>query len=76
MEDVGGRRYLRTWNTMVELAPCPSCGRPFAPEPMAFLRGLVEASEQLWGVCPACRRKGAVAQLDLARRAGLSQGGV
>jgi hypothetical protein len=34
---------------------------------MAFLRGLVEASQHLWGICPACRRKAAVAQLDVAR---------
>jgi hypothetical protein len=59
---------LRTWNTTVPLKPCLSCGKPFAPEPMAFLRGLVEASEDVWGVCPACRRKSAAAQLDVARK--------
>jgi bidirectional [NiFe] hydrogenase diaphorase subunit len=57
MEDVNGQRVLHTWNTTVTLQPCPSCGRPFAPEPMAFLREYVEGSEHLWGFCPACRRK-------------------
>jgi hypothetical protein len=30
----------------------------------------VEASEHLWGLCPACRRKQAVAQLDFIRHGG------
>jgi bidirectional [NiFe] hydrogenase diaphorase subunit len=67
IEDVDGQRVLRTWNTRVPLKPCPGCGQPYAPEPMIFLRDLVEASEHLWGVCPACRRKQAVAQLDVIR---------
>lgn len=57
MEDVDGQRVLHTWNTTVPLQPCPTCGQPFAPEPMAFLREYVEGSEHLWGVCPACRRR-------------------
>src|SRR5512136_1077917 len=56
IEDVAGQRVLHTWNTRVLLKPCPVCGQPFAPEPMSFLRDLVEASEHLWGLCPACRR--------------------
>jgi formate hydrogenlyase subunit 6/NADH:ubiquinone oxidoreductase subunit I len=63
IEDVDGRRVLHTWNTIVPLKPCPVCGRPFGPEPMAFLRELAEASEPVWGVCPACRRKAAAASL-------------
>ena len=59
IEDVGGQRRLVTWNTVVPLKPCPSCGQPFAPEPMAFLTALAEASEHLWGLCPACRRRAA-----------------
>ena len=35
---------------------------------MIFLRDLVEARAVLWGICPACRRKQAAAQLDLALR--------
>jgi NADH dehydrogenase/NADH:ubiquinone oxidoreductase subunit G len=69
IEDVDGQRVLRTWNTTVPLQPCPSCGQPFAPEPMAFLREAVEANEHLWGLCPACRRKKAAAQLDVIREA-------
>lgn len=61
IEDVDGQRRLVTWNTVVPLKPCPGCGQPFAPEPMAFLTGLAEASEHLWGLCPACRRKEAAA---------------
>ena len=71
IEDVDGQRVLRTWNTTVPLKPCTVCGKPFAPEPMAFLRYLTEAGEQLWGVCPACRRKSAAAQVDVARQASL-----
>lgn len=71
IKDQDGQRVLHTWNTTVPLEPCPVCGRPFAPEPMAFLRGLAEASEHLWGVCPACRRKAAAAQLDVVREAGV-----
>jgi bidirectional [NiFe] hydrogenase diaphorase subunit len=69
IEDVDGQRVLHTWNTSVPLEPCPSCGQPYAPEPMAFLRELVEASEHLWGLCPACRRKAAAAQLEVIREA-------
>jgi NADH dehydrogenase/NADH:ubiquinone oxidoreductase subunit G len=69
IEDRDGQRYLRTWNTVVPLKPCPVCGRAFAPEPMAFLRDLAEASEHLWGICPACRRKQAAAQVDAVRKA-------
>jgi bidirectional [NiFe] hydrogenase diaphorase subunit len=65
IEDVDGQRILRSWNTIVLLKPCPECGQPYAPEPMIFLRDLVEASEHLWGICPACRRKKALAQLDV-----------
>ena len=73
IEDRDGQRVLRTWNTTVPLKPCPVCGKPFAPEPMAFLRGLVEASEHLWGICPACRRKQAAVQMDVVREASLHQ---
>jgi len=75
IEDREGQRVLHTWNTAVPLKPCPVCGKPFAPEPMAFLRNLAEASEHLWGVCPACRRKQAAGQLDVAREASLYRSG-
>lgn len=74
IEDRDGRRYLRTWNTEVPLRPCPVCGQPFAPEPMVFLRGLAEAGEQLWDICPACRRKRAAAQFEVVRQASLHAG--
>lgn len=67
IEDRDGQRYLRTWNTAVPLKPCPVCGQPSAPEPMAFLRELAEASEQKWGICPACRRKAAAAGASTGR---------
>lgn len=69
IEDRDGQRVLQTWNTTVPLKPCPVCGQPFAPEPMAFLRDLAEASEHQWGICPACRRKQAAAQVDVVREA-------
>ncbi|HSD84632.1 MAG TPA: 2Fe-2S iron-sulfur cluster-binding protein [Anaerolineae bacterium] len=64
IEEVDGQRVLHTWNTHVPLQPCPGCGQPFAPEPMVFLRELVEASERLWGLCPTCRRRQAAAQFQ------------
>jgi len=41
------------------------CGQPYAPEPMLFLRDLVTVSAELWGICPACRRKQAAVQFQL-----------
>lgn len=67
IEDVGGQRFLRTWHTVVPLRPCPGCGQPFGPEPMAFLAGLADASEELWGRCPACRRKAATQAVSAAQ---------
>ncbi len=69
IEDRDGQRYLHTWNTVVPLKPCPSCGRPYAPEPMAFLKTLVETGESAWGLCPACRRKAAATQWSGGRAA-------
>ncbi len=69
IEDVDGQRVLRSWNTTVPLKPCPECGRPYAPEPMEFLRGQVEVGADLWGICPGCRRKKAAAQFDVGREA-------
>jgi NADH dehydrogenase/NADH:ubiquinone oxidoreductase subunit G len=64
IEDVDGQRVLHTWNTRVPLKPCPECGQPYAPEPTIFLRELVTVSAELWGICPACRRKKAAAQFQ------------
>jgi NADH dehydrogenase/NADH:ubiquinone oxidoreductase subunit G len=70
IEDVGGMRLLHTWNTNVPLKPCPRCGQPYAPDPMAFLQTQVPASAHLYGLCPACRRKVAMDQLEVIRDAG------
>jgi len=32
---------------------------------MLFLRNLVTVSAELWGICPACRRKQAAVQFQL-----------
>lgn len=69
IEDRDGRRYLYTWNTVVPLKPCPSCGQPFAPEPMAFLQALPDTAGHLWELCPACRRKMTAAAAWNARAA-------
>jgi bidirectional [NiFe] hydrogenase diaphorase subunit len=68
IEDRDGQRILHSWNTVVPIKPCASCGAPYAPEPMSFLTGLVETGEAAWGVCPACRRKAAIAALDVVRQ--------
>ena len=69
IEDVGNQRILHTWNTTVTLQPCPKCGKPYAPDLMAFLKQHVEAGEHLYGFCPACRRKTTLEQLDIVRDA-------
>jgi len=70
IEDVGEMRLLHTWNTTVPLKPCPRCGQPYAPDPMAFLQARVPASAHLYGLCPACRRKTTMGQLEVIRDAG------
>lgn len=70
MEDVGGQRFLHTWNTTVPLHSCPECGRPFTPEPMGFLREQVPVSAESWGLCPKCRRQATLAQFDFVREVG------
>jgi bidirectional [NiFe] hydrogenase diaphorase subunit len=55
VEDRGNKRILHTWNTVVELHPCPECGRFFAPEPMAFLEDAMPEVADAWALCPDCR---------------------
>lgn len=69
IEDVAGQRLLHTWNTTVLLQTCPSCGEPYAPEPMAFLKEQVPVSAELWGLCPRCRRQATIDQLAVVRSA-------
>jgi bidirectional [NiFe] hydrogenase diaphorase subunit len=57
MEDRGNRRFLRTWNTEVELQACPECGAFFAPKPMAFLEEMIPEVAEFWTLCPDCRRQ-------------------
>ena len=59
IEDRGSTRILHTWNTTVTLHACPECGAFFAPEPTAFLKESFEEVEDLWALCPRCRRQGA-----------------
>ena len=66
IEDISDQRILHTWNTTVPLQPCPRCGLPYTPDPMVFLKGQVEASEHLFGLCPTCRRKAAAEQIKAA----------
>ncbi len=70
IEDVDGQRVLHTWNTTVPLHTCPECGRPYAPEPMSFLKEQVPVSAELWGLCPKCRRQATLDQLEVVRAAG------
>jgi NADH dehydrogenase/NADH:ubiquinone oxidoreductase subunit G len=57
IEDRGDKRILHTWNTVIELRPCPDCGRFFAPEPMAFVKEMMPEVTDYWGVCPECLRR-------------------
>jgi len=55
--DDGPLRRMETWHTELQLAPCPACGRPFAP-----VKQLAELAQRLgeWpegeNICPQCRR--------------------
>jgi NADH dehydrogenase/NADH:ubiquinone oxidoreductase subunit G len=69
IEDRDGERWLHTWNTIVKLNPCPRCGKPYAPEPMAFLPGRVGLGGEQFGLCPNCRRQAALEQLEVIREA-------
>ena len=57
IEDRGNKRILHTWNTTVELHACPECGCFFAPEPTSFLMDMLPEAEEVWALCPACRRR-------------------
>ncbi|MBL7204116.1 MAG: (2Fe-2S)-binding protein [Desulfobacteraceae bacterium] len=57
IEDRGNKRILHTWNTTVELSACPECGRFFTPKPTAFLKEMFPEIEDLWDLCPQCRRQ-------------------
>jgi NADH dehydrogenase/NADH:ubiquinone oxidoreductase subunit G len=70
VEDVDGQRSLHPWNTTVPLYTCPSCGEPYAPEPMSFLKEVVAVGADTWGMCPTCRRKAVLAQLEVIRDPG------
>lgn len=68
IEDEVNQRRLHPWKISVPLYTCPSCGTPYAPEPMAFLKEVVEVSADRWGICAGCRRKSVAAQLDVIRQ--------
>ncbi|MFQ6096922.1 MAG: 2Fe-2S iron-sulfur cluster-binding protein [Armatimonadota bacterium] len=57
IEDEGGERYVRFWNTRVKLAQCTECGKYFAPgRLLSQVREKVPAVEdRLLALCPECR---------------------
>ena len=68
IEDVGDTRYLRTWHTTLKLIKCEVCERYFAPQEMELLKERVLVDEEMWKVCPDCRRKLAGQRLVAASR--------
>ncbi len=70
IEDVGDTRFLRTWHTELKLKRCEACGGYFAPQEMEFLRERAVVEEELWRLCPDCRRKLAGQRLTAATRLG------
>jgi bidirectional [NiFe] hydrogenase diaphorase subunit len=77
IEDIGGERVMRSWSsTRVPLAQCRECGHYFSP---AVLIGRVSArldpplSDDLHGICPACRAKGITRKEILAQTGGVSR---
>ena len=62
IEDRGDERILHTWNTVIKLRACAECGRFFAPEPLEFVKEGLPELEDLWNLCPECRRRRAARQ--------------
>ena len=55
--DDGPLRRMSTWNTDLEMAPCESCGRPFAPvKQLDHVRPKLPEHVPLENLCPPCRR--------------------
>ena len=69
IEDIGDTRYLRTWHTELKMIKCEACGRYFVPQKMEFLKEQVPMGEEVWKLCPDCRRKLAGQRLVAASRA-------
>ena len=65
IEDTDGKRYLRYFNTELELQPCEECGAHFATK-----RALARTTEdypvdhELRNLCDTCRRKHLAASLQ------------
>lgn len=57
IEDMGNKRVLSTWNTVIELCACSECGRFFTPKPIALLKEIVPTSGDYWDLCPQCRHQ-------------------
>jgi len=59
VEDEGGERFIRFWNTRVKLTQCPDCGKYFAPGKLLDqVRDKAPAIEdELRSLCPECRPK-------------------
>jgi len=58
IEDIGDSRLLHNWHTTLKLTRCKICGGYFAPqEELECLKQQVPLDEELWEVCPDCRRK-------------------
>ena len=70
-----GSLVMKTWKTKLEIAPCPECGRPYAPgRMMEYLKARAKKvnmrniSEHM-ELCPLCRRHIAAANYHHAIRA-------
>jgi len=65
VEDVGGKRYIRYFNTELELQPCEECGAFFATKrALAKTAQDYPTRDELRGLCEACRRKHQAASLQ------------
>jgi len=64
VEDVGDKRYLRYFNTELELERCAGCGARFTTKRRAEkTKEDYDTPEPLRSLCPECRRKRAAATL-------------
>ena len=64
----GAVRSMETWHTELEMARCPSCGRPYAPRKMLdLLRARLPVEPAGEEACPACRRSQTAGRLQQLR---------
>lgn len=57
IEDKEGKRFLKKWNTELELNKCKTCGNYFAPDfQLEYIRDFAKLPKEFFEVCLNCRK--------------------